>query len=129
MTKSMPESSSITPSIADTVETLILNEDLSNLDLNYVRASLKITPNDQWNVLLTFDNAADDSNAQLSKLLYANPGFPLNAIFPAASGHPGDLMSNYVGGNFYSNQADYDPKIFFKDEGVSGVVTGHLGAV
>jgi iron complex outermembrane recepter protein len=108
--------------------------DLSDEDLDYVRGSLRVAPSDAWNLIVSYDWAQQNGNAQLSKLLYFSPTatlpgapLPLNNLIPIVNGHPTDQLSNYEGGDLYTNNAEYVPRTHFDNRGVTASLTATLG--
>jgi iron complex outermembrane receptor protein len=90
----------------------------STLDQNYIRGSVKIRPSADVDIdLSSFYTHAHgygfpENLGYLDPTESLAPGYlpPVNSFIPAVSGHPGDLLTNYIlpGGsqNSYSNNAD-----------------------
>jgi iron complex outermembrane receptor protein len=53
-------------------------------------------------------------------------GAGLNGYLPYANGHPGDLITNYLGGNFYNTQGGIDPRTTIQDFSLTATITGRL---
>ena len=100
-----------------------LGTPLNDLNENYVRATLKANPTDHIEFLLSgFYNKA------LSHPIISYPGYvdtssPFNSLLPALQGHPGDLLSNYVGGPFYDNEGGRDRDGALAVYGFTGTAT------
>ncbi len=115
----------------------LLNQSLNDGRQNYARAAVRISPSSHWEILLSGEYSRFDGHSALAKLNYFDPTLslapgvlpPLNQLLPAVSGHPGDLITNYIGGGFYDNQANEYSKIFVQTSGFTTTVTGSFDAV
>jgi iron complex outermembrane receptor protein len=99
---------------------------LNSLKQDYLRGSLKWQINDTWQTLLFADYVDFRGDSNFSKFAYFDPTSPLNAVIAALNGHPGDLITNYVGGNFYGNAAGINPQFFTKTYNGTATVSGDL---
>jgi iron complex outermembrane receptor protein len=113
---------------------IFLNKDLNSGKQDYVRGTLRVVPNDRWEILITGNYSKFEGNSVNQKLDYLDPTLslapglpPLNALLPAVSGHPGDLLTNYVGGGFYNNYGNVDSRIFVQTEGATATIIGSFG--
>jgi iron complex outermembrane recepter protein len=119
-------------------ENTFLHTPLADAHQDYVRATLELKPNSHWQVDVTGDYMSFHSHPIIQKLGYYdnNPAVPpqsvgangagLNGFLPFANGHPGDLITNYLGGNFYDTQGSIDPRTNVQDYSLTATITGRL---
>jgi iron complex outermembrane receptor protein len=98
----------------------------NTLNQNYFRGSVKYTPSDKWDVLLSGFYIHAQGFAPATKLGYF--ASPFNASFPLAAGNTsGDKLSNYVNaGGFQDTYSSPDSTFKLDQYGVTNVITGHL---
>jgi iron complex outermembrane receptor protein len=72
--------------------TVVLNRDLSDDDTDFIRAQFRLSPEDRWDLNLSFDYSDTSASNQWITLLSA---MPPATFLPAASGHPEDSLENY----------------------------------
>jgi iron complex outermembrane receptor protein len=112
-----------------------LGQDLNSLKEDYFRGTFKLQASEHWQALLAADYANFRGHSAFSKFAYFDPTAalpgapPFNVLIPALNGHPGDLLSNYVGGNFHANAAGINPDFFTKTYSTTGTVTGQFDNV
>jgi iron complex outermembrane receptor protein len=106
-----------------------LDEPLGDQRQDYVRGSLRGRLAAGWELLATGFYVNNTGNSGPSKVIFVNPTSLANRAIPAANGHAGDLLSNYVGGGFYDSQGGINPPAFFESYGATGTITGQLDAV
>jgi iron complex outermembrane receptor protein len=106
----------------------------NTLNQDYVRGTVKVTPNDKWEILGSAFYTKAHGTTSATRLGYIDttnslaPGFlpPTNVLIPALSGHPGDALSNYIGkGGYWDNYSDVSG-YWLKQYGANGTVTGQL---
>ena len=73
---------------------ILLDRDLSDEDVDYLRAQLEFAPSDDWNLNLSADLTSVQSGSQLMTLVAA---FDDANRIPELSGNPDDELSNYTG--------------------------------
>ena len=119
-------------------ENTFLHTPLADAHQDYVRATLQLKPNNDWQIDVMGDYMSFHSHPIIQKLGYYdnNPTVPpqavgatgaaLNGYLPFANGHPGDLITNYLGGNFYDTQGSIDPRTGIQDYSLTATITGRL---
>jgi iron complex outermembrane receptor protein len=73
--------------------TVLLNRDLGDDDTDFLRAQLRLGGIQAWDLNFAVDYSDTDSSTQWITLLDA---FPPATLLPAATGHPDDVLENYV---------------------------------
>jgi hypothetical protein len=71
----------------------LVGRDLDDDDTDYVRARLRLTPAENWDLNISVDSTRFRNNGQLRTLLAASPSASQVTI---ASGHPDDDIQDYV---------------------------------
>lgn len=72
---------------------VVLNRDLSDDNTNFVRAQFRLSPEEAWDLNLSFDYSDTLASNQWITLLAA---MPPATLLPAASGNPEDSLENYL---------------------------------
>ena len=73
---------------------MLLDRDLSDEDVDYLRAQFEFSPSQDWNLNLSADMTSVQSSSQLMTLVAA---FDDANRIPELSGNPDDELSNYTG--------------------------------
>jgi iron complex outermembrane receptor protein len=105
-----------------------LNIDQSPDDSTYFRLSLKGQISDDWSLLVVGDWLRDNIGSQGDKIINLTPG-SRTATYPGKLDPPSPYGSlfNYIGGDLYTNDANFYPQNVVKVSGVSAALTGDLG--
>ena len=106
----------------------------NTLEQDYYRETVKVTPNDNWAILLSGYYDGTSGFAPPSKLAYINqtasiaPGLPpTNALIPILSGHPGDLLSNsLLSGNWQDTYQDLNNTYELQQYGITATLDGSI---
>lgn len=97
-----------------------LGRELNEEDTDFLRAQLRLTPADRWDLNLSFDYTRQDAGRNLLTMLAVFP--PLTAV-PAAAGNPGDDLENYQDPTARSVHANRVGTTRAQAWGVSGTLT------
>lgn len=84
--------------------TVVLNRDLSDDNTDFVRAQLRLSPDDDWDVNFVFDYSNTTASTQWITMIAA---MPPATLLPAASGNPDDSLNNYQGATTRRTHASY----------------------
>jgi iron complex outermembrane receptor protein len=104
-----------------------LKQPLDDGKQNYVRDTIAYHPNNAWSFIFSGDYFKYTSHSTMQKMDYYNTNDGgLNAYLPYAAGHPGDLLTNYLGGNFYTNYAGINPLTSVKKYSFTNTIAGEL---
>jgi iron complex outermembrane receptor protein len=113
-------------------ENTTLHTPTGTLVQNFARGSARFTPDDNWEVLLSGQYLRASGHNTPANLGYVNttaslaPGLPpMNVFVPAVSGHPGDLLTNYLNRG-YDTASNLDDRFYDKSFGMTGTITGKL---
>lgn len=80
-----------------------LDRELNEDDTDFLRAQLRLSPADRWDLNLSFDFTRMDAGRNLLTLLAVFP--PITEV-PAAAGNPGDRLEDYQDGTARSVHAN-----------------------
>jgi iron complex outermembrane receptor protein len=100
--------------------TVVLDRDLNDDDTDFVRAQLRLSPDDRWDVNLAFDYSDTSTSNQWITLLAA---MPPATLLPAASGHPDDSLENYRDPVTRRTHASHAGGFDSRTRGISATVT------
>jgi iron complex outermembrane recepter protein len=105
-----------------------LGTQLNDLNQNYLRASIKAKPADGLELDLTAFYNRSEAHPLDTYPGYVDTTSPINSLIPSLQGHPGDLLSNYVGGPHYDNEGGRDADGETDVYGFTGTLTEKLDA-
>lgn len=104
-----------------------LDQRVGSINQDYVRGSLKLTATPNLTLTLSGDHLDVTGTQLLSKTVFLTPNSTNNAAVPAAQGHPGDLISNYIDQDFRTTLGEHNYPIYIRTNDVTGTVVWDLG--
>lgn len=100
--------------------TVVLDRDLSDDDTDFIRAQIRLWPEDRWDLNLAFDYSVTSAGNQWITLLAA---MPPATLVPAASGNPEDSLENYRDPLTRRTHASHAGSFDSRVRGVTGTFT------
>lgn len=110
------------------VRDVTLGQDMNDLNAEYVRASVRLTPRGGWTVDLSGDFAANDTKSQSLEPTYISPSSPINFL-PLFNGNPTDSVQKYIDHNYRTNYSPYNPDLHTRNRGASLNIAKEAGNV
>ena len=84
--------------------TVVLDKDLNDDNTDFIRAQLRLSPGDRWDLNVAVDYSNTSASNQWITMVNATPPATL---LPAASGNPDDSLDNYQDGTTRHTHASY----------------------
>ncbi|WP_242127323.1 TonB-dependent receptor [Sphingobium sp. Sx8-8] len=116
-------------------ENRVTGAETATNEQDYLRGTIRYRPTEEIEALFTGSYIDSRGNAAPARLRYFDPAAtlgpglpPTNALYPALSGNPGDLMTNYIGkGGFYDSFSDLNDRYRLRQYNATATIIAHVG--